>query len=335
MVAGLRGIAFKFALFAVISAVLAVLLVNTMRNGLVGDTREFDAQFSDVSGLRVGDDVKVAGVRVGRVEQIEVHGDGARVTLQVRDSQPILDTTRLVMRYQDLLGQRYVAVVQTGAEGKELDPGASIPLSRTDPGFDLTALLNGFRPLFEILQPADVNTLATSIVQVLQGQGGTVETLLQQTGQLTNFLASRDDVIGSVLDNLTPVLTNLAAQDTRFDSTVKELRLLMTGLAKDRRSIGASIDGVSQLVGTTSDFLNDARDPSVAAIRRLRGVASVMAGSRTQLTGALRSFGTTFESLGRTGSYENALNIYGCSLVFSLLGLQIGTGDGPYSTVCR
>ena len=149
------------------------------------------------------------------------------------------------MRYQNLLGQRYLALVQTGKRGAELDDGATVPLDRTDPGFDLTELLNGFRPLFEVLRPGDVNQLASSLVQVLQGEGGTVEQLLQQTTQLTTYVADRDAVIGEVLTNLTPVLEHLQGRGTEIESTVLELRRLMEGLAKDRTAIGASIDGVA------------------------------------------------------------------------------------------
>jgi len=335
---GLRGILAKFAAFAVASLLLLMLLVNTMSNGLGADSRSYDAVFEDVSGLRSGDDVKVAGVRVGRVTGIEVDGDGARVSFELSDDQPLLDTTTIVMRYQNLLGQRYLGLVQTGRRGAELESGATVPLQRTSPGFDLTELLNGFRPLFEVLQPGDVNQLATSMVKVLQGEGGTVETLLQQTTELTNFVADRDEVYGDVLTNLTPVLDNLAGQGTEFTATVKELRALMTGLARDRRAIGSSIDGVSQLIGSTSELLKDAREPAVASIREFVKVADMVARTRKQLNAALKQFGVIFDGLGRAGSYENAVNVYPCSF-FLVLGpaLEVNpAGDsGPWSKVCR
>ncbi|RZI80339.1 MAG: MCE family protein, partial [Microbacterium sp.] len=252
MIKGYRSIVVKFAAFATIAVLLGALLANTMLNGLNGDTASYKAQFGDVAGLRVGDDMRVAGVRVGRVQDIEINGSGAEVTFDLVKSQPLLDTTKIVMRYQNLLGQRYLALVQTGTAGKQLPDDAKIPLARTSPGFDLTELLNGFRPLFEALRPDDVNQLANSLVQVLQGEGGTIESLLQQTGKLTNFLADRDQLVGQVLDNLTPVLQNMAGQGTELRSTVVELKTLMTGLAEDRESIGASIDGMSQLIGSTA-----------------------------------------------------------------------------------
>lgn len=336
---GLRMIAAKFAAFALASALLMVLLVNTMQNGVSGDTVEYTAEFADVSGLRVGDDVKAAGVRVGKVDGIEVTEEGADVTLTVLEDQPLLDTTRLVMRYQNLLGQRYIGLVQGADRGAAIEDGARIPVARTDPGFDLTGLLNGFRPLFRVLQPADVNTLATSLVKVLQGEGGTVEQLLRQTGQLTNFLADRDDVIGEVMTNLKPVLDNLAGQGDELTRTIRELRALMTGLARDRKSIGASIDGVGRLVGATSSLLKEVKVPLVRTTDRLVTVADMFARSRKNLQEAIPAFGRIFESLGRTTSYESALNVYVCSLSIAIgensKGINPAGNNGPWRQVCR
>ncbi|WP_435769194.1 MCE family protein [Nocardioides sp. SYSU DS0651] len=337
---GLRVTAAKFAAFAVASLLLLALLVNTMTNGVDGPAKEYAAEFTDVSGLRVGDDVKAAGVRVGRVESIEVTAEGALVGLELVDEQPLLDTTRVVMRYQNLLGQRYLALVQVGEWGEPVTEGATIPVTRTDPGFDLTALLNGFRPLFRVLQPGDVNTLAASLVKVLQGEGGTVEQLLAQTAELTSFLADRDEVFGEVMTNLKPVLDNLAGQDDELAATVRELRRLMTGLARDRKSIGASIDGVSRLVGATSSLLQEVRRPVTRTTDRLASVADLLERSREQLATVVPAFTTVFESLGRAMSYENAMNVYVCSMALTLGpagdGIPLsGSHDGPWSAVCR
>jgi phospholipid/cholesterol/gamma-HCH transport system substrate-binding protein len=335
---GLRGILVRFAAFTATSLALLLILVNTMSNGLGSDSRRFDAMFADVSGLRPGDDVKVAGVRVGRVEDIQVDGDGARVSFELADTQPLLDTTKIVMRYQNLLGQRYLALVQTGDRGAELAGGATVPVNLTSPGFDLTELLNGFRPLFEVLEPADVNALATSMVKVLQGEGGTVEVLLQQTTELTNFVADRDEVIGDVLTNLTPVLDNLAGQGDEFTATVQELRSLMSGLARDRRAIGSSIDGVSRLVGSTSRLLRDVREPAVDSIHEFVQVADLVARTRRDLNAAIRQFAVIFDGLGRAGSYESAVNVYPCSFLLVVgraLEVNPAGNTGPWSKVCR
>ena len=343
---GIRVVAAKVAAFAFAAVLLLILLVNTMANGVSGDKNEFEAEFSDVSGLRVGDDVKAAGVRVGQVTGIEATEDGAMVDFVLVDEQKIYDTTKIIMRYQNLLGQRYLQLRQEGARGKELEDGATIGLFvevngqqrwRTSPGFDLTELLNGFRPLFEILHPADVNQLATSMIKVLQGEGGTVEGLLRQTADLTGFFADRDEVIDDVMTNLTPVLENLAGQGGELRATVVELKKLMTGLARDRRAIGGSIDGISGLVGATSALLRDAKAPLTRTTDRLADVAAMFQESRGDLEDSLEAFGTIFESLGRAGSYENALNVYACSFAIAL-GDQLvypAGKSGPWSENCR
>lgn len=337
---GIRVVAAKVAAFAVASGLLLVLLLNTMANGIGGDTREFSAEFADVNGLAIGDDVKAAGVRVGRVTGIDVTDDGAEVRFELVDEQPLLSNTGIVMRYQNLLGQRYLALVQPDDErrGTPLDAEARIPLERTDPGFDLTELLNGFRPLFAVLEPKDVNTLATSIVQVLQGEGGTVESLLRQTAEVTDFVADRDDLIDRVMTRLQPVLDNLAGQGDELSATVVELRDLMTGLARDRRAIGSSIDGIAQLVGSTSSLLREARAPLTGTSRELRETAAMLADSRSDLEDALPAFGLIFESLGRVTSYESALNVYVCSFRIRIgpsLRINPNGKDGPWSEVCR
>lgn len=337
MIQGFRSIVIKFVAFAVVSVLLGILLVNTMLNGLPGGSSSYKAQFADVAGLRVGDDMRVAGVRVGRVQGIEINDGGAEVSFDLVKDQPILDTTKIVMRYQNLLGQRYLALVQTGEKGAVLAKGATIPLARTSPGFDLTELLNGFRPLFEALRPDDVNQLASSLVKVLQGEGGTVESLLKQTGTLTNFLADRDQVVGEVLNNLTPVLVNMAGQGTELRSTVVELKALMTGLAEDRDSIGDSIDGMSQLIGSTSGLLKDIKVPTVAAVSNFRDVMTLFLDNKQGFVDAIGSFGTTLAALGRASSYESAVNIYLCSVIVKIgpLSQNLNGTAGPWSEVCR
>ena len=338
MVTGLRAIVVKLAVFGVVSMLLAVVLLNTMLHGVGGATRSYHAQFTDVAGLRVGDDVRAAGVRVGRVQGIDIAHGGAEVAFELTTAQPLLATTKVVMRYQNLLGQRYLALVQGPERGPLLPAGATVPLARTSPGFDLTELLNGFRPLFDALRPQDVNALATSVIKVLQGEGGTVESLLEQTGRLTSFLADRDQVVGEVVSNLTPVLMDLAGRGQELQSTVKELRALMTGLARDRRSIGSSLDGMSQLIGSTSQLLEQVRVPTVRAVHRFRTVMDLFMANRKDFVGAVGSFGSTLAALGRASSYENAVNIYLCTVIVNVGGAKLnlnGSDQGPYSEVCR
>lgn len=128
-------------------------------------------------------------------------GKRARVEFNVDRSVPLYQSTTAQIRYLDLIGNRYLELKRGQGEGadKVLPPGGFIPLSRTQPALDLDALIGGFKPLFRALDPQKVNTIATALVTVFQGQGGTINDILDQTAQLTSQLGERDQAIGEVI----------------------------------------------------------------------------------------------------------------------------------------
>ncbi len=334
----IRGTAIKLVTFAVISVLLLLMLFNTMANGTDGETTRYKAVFADVSGLRTGDDVRVAGVKVGRVEKIEVVGRNAEIEFDLSVDQALLSTTDLVIRYQNLLGQRYVSMVQLGKRGERLESGATVPLEHTSPGFDLTGLLNGFRPLFAVLKPEDVNELSSSIIKVLQGEGGTVEDLLRQTARLTNYLGDREQIFDEVVTNLVPVLRNLQGQGTELRGTIRELGALMDGLARNRKVFGRSLDSVSRLAATTNSLLTEARRPIVSDLGSLRRLAGMYAGEKELFSRSIDAFGGVLSIVSIGLSYVSAMNAYLCNLDLTFRGTTLfgtGTVDRGNTKVCR
>ncbi|MFT4189612.1 MAG: MlaD family protein [Aeromicrobium sp.] len=321
------GVRIKFTIFAVIAVMLMVIIYNTMANSVGGEVKNYTAEFTSVSGLREGDDVRAAGVRVGRVENIELSkSNRAKVEFTLGEGQSITDTTVIKVKYQNLLGQRYLSLdpsENTDAQGKKLDPDKLITASQkiagteenqTDPGFDLTMLLNGFEPLFETLQPSAVNELATSVVSVLQGEGGTVESLLEQTAILTQDLANKDQVIGEVLTNLTPVLQNLSAQEANFNATVDQLSSLMAGLAAERETITGAIDGVSALAQATASLTAELRTTVPSTVASVRAAAETLVGHQAALDQLFEAAPDGFDSFTRPTNTGTWLNMYICVL---------------------
>lgn len=328
----------KFGVFTAISLVMLLILFNTMSNTVAGETKRFAAEFTNVSGLRPGDDVRAAGVPVGRIEEIAVTAEGtARVEFIVSNEQQVYTNTSMVVRYQNLLGQRYLALVPQAGETTPLDPGSVIPLSRTSPGFDLTALLNGFEPLFSTIEPEQVNKLAGSIIAVLQGQGGTIETLLEETAAVSKDLVKTDEAFGQVIENLTPVLTNMAAHDEEFDNTIDEFSAMMSALAKERTSIGESLDGLSDLSDATATLLSQARPDLARDVRSLRELAETVVDNRSQIATVFKKLPLALDGFSRPLSHGSWLNIYLCNLAIELgsTPINLGPANGPYSAVCR
>lgn len=340
---GFRSTMIKVLIFSLICAVFFVMLYNTMSNVVEGDRNTWKARFTSASGLRPGDDVRVAGVKVGRVESVEVvDNDEAEVTFDLVREQEVFDSTRLALRYQNLLGQRYLSLTAGANRGEELSPDTLLGTGMTDPGFDLTALLNGFKPLFDTLQPAEVNKFAENLIAVLQGQGPAVESLLQSTTSTAKFLSERDKAFTEVLDNLTPVLQNLAERSDDLDATVQQLTQLMAGLSKNRDTFAQSIDTLGGLVGSTSSLLEEIRPAVRNDVKELRTTTKILADNRERLGRDIDGLPVIFGSLAHITSYYSGLNIYFCNIGFKVEGLPVNTGTiwiggsgGPYSEVCK
>ena len=252
--------------------------------------------------------------------------------------------TLLKLRYQNLLGQRYLSLTAGAERGPELSPDRTLGTGMTDPGFDLTALFNGFKPLFDTLQPQDVNQFAQNIIDVLQGQGPAVESLLQSTATTARTLAARDQAFSEVLDNLTPVLKNLAAHSDDLDATVQQLRVLMSGLAKERGTFATSVDTLGPLLDSTSGLLRQIRPDLRADVQQLRTTSGTLARNRGDVVEGVRALGSITSNLAQFMSYYSAANIYFCNIGFIVNAPDgrplnktswVGGPGGPYSEVCR
>ncbi|MET8274902.1 MCE family protein [Streptomyces sp. NPDC005096] len=303
----------KFSVFAVVTVLATALLAATIVNISFTPEDTYRAVFSDVTSLEEGDDIRVAGVRVGEVHDIAIKDRTlAEVTFTVSRDRPLLSSTGAVIRYRSLVGSRYVALTEGAGDGTRLKPGGVIPLARTKPALDLNALLGGFKPLFAALSPDDVNQLATEIIKTLQGEGGTVNSLLAHTASLTTTIADRDELIGSVIDNLNTVLGTLDKRDARFSGLLKQLQRLISGLSADRKPIGASLAGIDGLTEATSGLLQDARPPLRDDIAGLRDLTGTLNANEKTVEGVLKRLPNKLNKLTGTASYGSWFNFYLC-----------------------
>lgn len=303
----------KFGIFAVVTILATTLLAATIVNIRFTASDTYKAVFSDVTSLEKGDDIRVAGVRVGQVEDIRIKDRTlAEVTFSVTRDRPLLSGTGAVIRYRNLVGQRYIALTEGSGDGSRLRPGSGIPLSRTRPALDLTVLLGGFKPLFAALSPNDVNQLAFEIIRTLQGEGGTVNSLLAHTASLTSALADRDQLIGSVIDNLNSVLSTVDRRSTRFSELLGQLQRLVSGLSADRKAIGDSLVGISDLSAATAGLLQDGRPALRNDIAGLSQVSGTLQNNEKTVEGVLQRLPRKLNLLTGTASYGSWFNFYLC-----------------------
>src|SRR3954451_13418968 len=159
------GAGMRFLVFAVVTVLATMLLAFTITNVDTQATRSFKAVFTDAANVIPGDEVRMAGVRVGTVKSVSLYdGHEAKIGFSVATTVPMTDTTQLAVRYRNLIGQRYLAIVERSG-GQDLTAGTTIPPSHTQPALNLTELFNGFLPLLSGLNPGDVNQLSYELVQ--------------------------------------------------------------------------------------------------------------------------------------------------------------------------
>ncbi|MFE1951267.1 MULTISPECIES: MCE family protein [Streptomyces] len=324
------GPVIKSLIFLVVTALATALLGLSIANTGVGtDTTTYRALFTDVTGLIDGDGVRISGVKVGEVTDVRVVDHRtAQVTFTVDKGRELPRTTTAAVKYLNMVGQRYVALERgTGDDTGDLDPGATIPLTRTRPALDLTLLFNGFKPLFEGLSPKDVNELAGSIVKVLQGEGGTVDSLIEHVGSLTTTVAAKDQVIGQVVGNLTEVLKTINDREDKFDDLVTTLTRLVSGFNEDRKPLGDAAQAMGDLTTVTAGFLQDARKPLKNDIKQLGRLSGTLGDGIPQIENFLDRTPAKMTALSRLSSYGSWFNLYLCRAEVD--GVTMSDGSKP------
>ncbi|MFC9247901.1 MCE family protein [Streptomyces sp. NPDC057136] len=325
----LAGPLAKSIVFVLVTVIATAVLALSIANTGVGDTTTYKARFTDATGLIVGDSVRIAGVEVGQVESIQVADRRlAEVGFAVRKGRKLPASVTASIKYLNMVGQRYIDLDQgVGPVGESFAAGSTIPLARTTPALDLTQLFNGFQPLFEGLSPPDVNQLAGSIVQVLQGEGGTVDSILQHVGSLTSTVAAKDKVIGQVIKNLNTVLKTVNDREAGFNDLVVTLEKLVTGFAGDRKPLGEAVTAMGALTTVTADLINDGRKPLKDDIKQLGRLSGQLVKGTPQIENFLQKTPAKMEAIGRLTSYGSWLNLYLCEAKVS--GVTTDNGSAP------
>ncbi|MGL4304841.1 MAG: MCE family protein [Mycobacteriaceae bacterium] len=320
---GLVAPLIKLVIFALITIFATSMLAFTIANASGTGGTKFSARFTDVTSLNPGDEVRIAGVKVGQVSEITVvDHNQAEVEFALTNRNYLPASTIASIRYRNLVGQRYIALQQgPGEQGRKLSAGATLDLDHTNEAVNLTALFGGFKPLFKELTADDVNKLSFQIIQVFQGEAGTIGDLVRSTASLTNTIADKDKVIGEVITNLNTVLSTINQRAKNFDALIVNTEMLVTGLSADRGAIGDAVTSLGSLTEATADLLEPTRPAiqgSIAALNELTGHINERTDDVNKL---FERFPIKLEKLGRAGSYGAWFNFYLC-------GLDIIAGPG-------
>jgi phospholipid/cholesterol/gamma-HCH transport system substrate-binding protein len=317
----LKGAVWRLAIFVVVCLLGVFALAAVFAQLRFDSGQTYNAEFSDVTNLQANNFVRIAGVEVGKVEKVTIRPDAVAVVTFTADPSAVLtDGTRAVIRWDNTIGGRYLALEEGTGGVKRLQSGATIPLARTEPALDLDALVSGFRPLFRALDPEQVNQLTGQLIQAFQGQGVPIGSFLDQTAALTSTLSDRDQLIGMVINNLNIVLGSLGGQSDKLDKAVTSLAELVKGLAARRTDITTAVAYTNHTAATLADLLQRARPPAQTVIRQNDRVVSTVVGDSAYFDNTLNTLPDAYQVLARLGLYGDFFTFYLCDVVLKLNG---------------
>lgn len=309
----------KFGAFALVMVILTIFLFTVFGEYRGGPANRYSAVFTDVSDLRRGDTVRVAGARVGTVRKVKL-GDDELVTVQFDADRSIRLTTgtQAIVRYLNLVGDRYLELVDGPGLMQLLPSGSVIPPERTAPALDLDLLLGGLKPVIKGLNPRDVNALSASLLQITQGQDGALSSLMARTSSFTATLADNGQTIKELIDNLRAVIETVGNDSDKFDGLLDRMERLTTELSNERDPIGDAVVALSNGTASVADLLTQSRPPLAGTIDQLNRLAPNLDQEKDRLETALQKAPENYRKLVRIGSYGNFLQLFLCTVTLRL-----------------
>ncbi|MET8430923.1 MCE family protein [Nocardia sp. NPDC004860] len=324
-----RGPAIKLGIFVVVTSVVGFLVATAVGNMRFTPVKSYAAMFSDASGLKSGDDVKVAGIPVGKVVSVDLTGPKeARVNFDVDSSRSLTSATTAQIRYKNLISDRYLELADGSAPAQVMPPGSVIPIDRTSGGLQMDKLVNGFRPLLQGLDPDAANRLTASVIAVLDGQSDKIADIVRQVGTLSGTLADKDRAIGAVITNLGAVLSTADKRGQDLSNVVGNLQQLVTGLDGDQQTVVNAVDRIDAATATLAGVLADAHAPLTTDITQLGNTAANLNAKTDDLNALLAGLPNAYQKIARVSSYGNFVNFFVCGLAIRYPGPQ-GGADTP------
>ncbi|WP_406815021.1 MCE family protein [Mycobacterium sp. M23085] len=317
----LSSIILRVGIFTTVCLLFTFALIAVFGQLRFEDRSSYRAIFTNISGLKSGNFVRIAGVEVGKVGDLSLHRDGTvTVDFEVDKGVRLSEGTKAVVRYENLIGDRYLALEEGAGSPRRLPPGATIPLARTSPALDLDALIGGFRPLFRALDPDQVNALSGQLLRIFQGQGGTLASVLSQTSILTSTLAGRSELIGQLITNLNTVLHTFATRDREFSDGVDKLSQLVDGLAQRRNDISTGLAYINAAAGSITDLLAQSRQPIKDVVHQTDRVSGQVLSDKEYVDKLLKDLPDIYQVLARQGLNGDYFGFYFCEVLLKLNG---------------
>ncbi|WP_158888882.1 MCE family protein [Amycolatopsis anabasis] len=304
-----------FVLGAVGSVVLAAALTATFYYEdlpIIGGGTTYQAEFGEAAGLQPDDEVRVAGIKVGEVADVELAEDHVVVSFRVKDAW-IGNKTSAEIKIKTLLGRKFLALHPIG--DADQDPAQPIPRSRTVTPYDVTEAFNGLAGTVGAIDTEQLARSFQSISDTFKGTPEHVRTALDGLTALSKTVASRDDELAELLRNTRTITGTLAGSNADFEKLLGDGNLLLTELSNRRDAIHALLTGTQDLARQLSGLVADNNRQLGPALAQLGTVTDILRRQSANIDKGLELAGPYFRLANNTLGNGRWIDTYVCGLV--------------------
>ncbi|PPS69071.1 ABC transporter substrate-binding protein [Streptomyces sp. 46] len=255
-------------------ALLTVAAFNADRLPVIGDGETYSAAFAEAGGLKPGDEVRIAGVKVGKVEEVDLDGDHVKVTFKIKDEPGFGTETGASIRVKTILGAKYLALRPRGRG--QLEPGSEIPLERTVPAYDV---VQAFSDLTTTTEKVDTDRLAKALDTIsttFEDSPQEVRASIKGLSKISRTVASRDKALGELLDHANGVTGVLADRSGDFTALVEDGDKLFKEISKRRAAIHKLLKTSAALGIQLSGLVQDNEKEIGPALKGLNTVVKML-----------------------------------------------------------
>ena len=282
--------------------------------GVLSDTYSVSAAFTDATGIVAGDDVRMAGVRIGKVGAVEVERGKAIVDLDIDERFDVPRGSRFEMRWRNLLGQRFVQVVPpdgANPDGPAMAEGTEVGSDKTGAAADLSYLLDNAEPLLAGLDTDSVNRVMETLATAMQDREATFGAAIEQSSQLVDTLTGRADAIGSSISQFARLLDGIAGHDQQVRELLGSLGSTAETLAGKSADLGRAVASSGEFVAVLDRVLAASGADLDTILGQARALAGTLAAQEHNLAEGIRTLNWTPAAFIRATNAGDWINIYG------------------------
>lgn len=292
---------------AISLALIAASLVVAFRAGdlpVIGGGDTYYAAFSEAGGLKANDEVRIAGVRVGKVDSVTLDGDHVKVAFKVDSGEDFGPTTHAAIKVKTLLGAMFLSLEPAGAG--QMKEESTIPLERTTSPYDVVEAFEGLASTSEQINTDQLAASLTTLADLTRNTPEEFRGALDGVSRLSANVAARDGEINTLLVNLEKVSRVLDERDQDIVALMRDADVLFRALVSRREAIHNLLTSTSTLSRELTLLVRQSRADLKPALTHLESVVNVLNKNEDNLDNSLRlmaPFYTVFANTLGTGPW--------------------------------